>query len=96
MTEKDLIIKYVPSYANTNNPSSWTAVSDFDAFEILNNPEHVYGLSDQQRLEVSNLIHLMVKLTQATNTVVTLTKGITVHMLYEQTKKTVALADKKI
>ncbi len=94
MNEKDLITKYVPSYANTSNPSSWASVSNFDAYEILHNPDNVYGLTDQQRLEVSQLILLMQKLILATKSTLDITQGITIHTLYDETRRAIASADK--
>lgn len=67
MTEKELITKYVPSYVDPNNPSSWASVSGFSADEILNGPESVYGLMSDTRLEISSLLKHLGTIDEATD-----------------------------
>lgn len=56
MSEEDFITKSVPEYVNPSNPSSWSSVSSFNANEIFNSPNAVYGLTSEQRGEVSSLL----------------------------------------
>lgn len=67
MIEKDFITKYVPSYVDPNNPSSWASVSNFSIYEIIHGAEAVYGLSDQSRSEISHLIKHLGTIDQATD-----------------------------
>lgn len=94
MNEELLISKYIPSYANSGNPSSWSTVSEFDAFEILQNPNPVYGLTDEQRLSVSELITHMEELTAKTKLNIKISPKLTIHMLYEQVRRNIASLDK--
>lgn len=70
MGEKDLITTYVPLYVNRDNPSSWAAVSDFSACEILNGDENVYGLKHNEgaRIEISTLIKHLGLIDEASDT----------------------------
>lgn len=74
MTEKELITKYVPSYVDPNNPSSWASVSGFSADEILNGPEAVYGLMPDARLEISSLLKHLGTIDEATDYLQTIKK----------------------
>lgn len=56
LSEEQLITKYIPSYVDLNNPSSWASVSGFSAYEIINGEEGVYGLTSDRRLEISSLL----------------------------------------
>lgn len=74
MSEKDLITKYVPSYVNPNNPSSWASVSAFSAYEIMNGPENVYGLMHDTRLEISTLLKNLGEIDEAVDVAQTVKK----------------------
>lgn len=65
--EKDFITKYVPSYVDPNNPSSWASVSNFSVHEIIHGSEGIYGLTDQARSEISFLIKRHGTIDQATD-----------------------------
>lgn len=65
MSEKDLITKYVPSYVSSNNPSSWSSVSNFSVNEILAGGEAVYGLMHDTRLEISILVKFLGNIDQS-------------------------------
>lgn len=67
INEESLITKYVSSYVNPNNPSSWASVSDFSAYEIIGGPESVYGLMPDARLEVSTLLKYLGVIDEATD-----------------------------
>ncbi|MCF7844083.1 hypothetical protein K9M47_04310 [Candidatus Gracilibacteria bacterium] len=56
LSEDALYTKYISSYVNENNPSSLAAVYGFSAYEIINGPEIVYGLTSDIRLEISSLL----------------------------------------
>lgn len=66
-SEKDLITKYIPSYVNPNNPSSWVSVSMFSTNEILNADEGVYGLMHDTRLEISSYLQQLGTIDEATD-----------------------------
>lgn len=90
-----LISKYVPSYVTTTNPSSWSQVSAFDSYEILNNPTTtLYGLDTDQRHEVSLLVSNMDKIIIATHSKSTSNQGVTIALLYDEVKRSIASADK--
>jgi hypothetical protein len=110
MSEKDLITKYVPSYVNPNNPSSWASVSNFSAHEIINGEEGIYGLMHDTRLEISTLLKYLGTIDEVTDTAMTAKKytnsmttyqeylsdnpKLTIHEYYEEVKRRIAEADK--
>lgn len=111
MNEKDLITKYVPSYVNPNNPSSWASVSNFSVYEILNGEEGVYGLMHDARLEISTLIKYLGEIDEATDKAMPIKKfnnsmttyqdyiadnpKLTLHDYYEEVRRRIAEADKQ-
>lgn len=111
MSEKDLITKYVPSYVNPNNPSSWASVSSFSANEIINGGEDVYGLMHDARLEISTLLNHLGKIDEEVDKVLPPKKytnamttyqdyftdnpKLTIHDYYEEVRRRIAEADKK-
>jgi hypothetical protein len=66
-SEQDLITKYIPSYVNPNNPSSWVSISTFNTNEILNADEGVYGLMHDTRLEISSFLQQLGAIDEATD-----------------------------
>jgi hypothetical protein len=110
MTEQELITKYVPSYVNPNNPSSWASVSAFSAYEVLNGAEGVYGLLHDARLEISTLLKYLGEIDEATDAAMPVKKynnsmttyheylsdnpKLTVHDYYEEVRRRIAEADK--
>ena len=111
MNEKDLITKYVPSYVNPNNPSSWASVSNFSVYEILNGEEGVYGLMHDTRLEISTLIKHLGEIDEAADKAMPVKKfttssatyqdyitdnpKLTLHDYYEEVRRRIAEADKQ-
>jgi hypothetical protein len=110
MNEKDLITKYIPSYVNTNNPSSWASISAFSAYEILNGKEGVYGLMHDTRFEISTLLKHLGTIDEATDAAMPTKKysnsmttyhdylsdnpTMTIHEYYEEVRRRVAEANK--
>ncbi len=59
--------KYAPlANLDTNNPSTIEALSTMECVKLLNSPEIVYGLNDEQRQQVCNVVRKLEKLIQAT------------------------------
>lgn len=110
MNEQDLITKYVPSYVNPNNPSSWASVSTFSAYEILNGEEGVYGLMHEARLEISTLLKYLGEIDEAADAAMPVKKytnsmtnyhdylsdnpKMTIHEYYEEVRRRIGEADK--
>ena len=109
LNEEQLITKYVPTYVvNVDNPSLWSSISNFSAYEIINGPEAVYGLTTDRRLEISSLIKNLGTIDETISRekynggkyvdykgYILKNSKLTIHEYYEHVRRIIAQADTK-
>ena len=84
-----ILTKHVPEYITKENPSSWAAVSTFDIFTVLYEPRIVYGLQNDARKQVCDLIAHIERLSKSAGTHLPVKKEMSVEKYFDAFRRVI-------